>query len=118
MESETSHTIPDSAPNANIHDEYHRIQHMRSFLQLEDHIEGVLQEFDELEMHRTGSLLREALTRNERRRLIALYHRLERRLEEHMRALGVDVDDSEMNLDDDDEHDEVFRSAGRSAREA
>jgi hypothetical protein len=118
IESETSHTIPDSAPNANIHDEHHRIQHMRSFLQLEDHIEGVLQEFDELELHRTGSLLREALTRNERRRLIALYHRLERRLEEHMRALGVDVDDSGMNLDEDDEHDEVFRSSGRSVREA
>ncbi|KIW65401.1 hypothetical protein PV04_07664 [Phialophora macrospora] len=123
METETeteevaSRTIPpDAVSNRNIHDN-HRIQHMRSFLQLEDHIEGVLQEFDELELHRTGSLLREALTRNERRRLIALYHRLERRMGEHMRALGVEVDGLEMELDEDEDGApdpvEVLRSAGR-----
>ncbi|ETI26088.1 hypothetical protein G647_02865 [Cladophialophora carrionii CBS 160.54] len=81
----------------NHHDNH--AHHMTSYLQLEDHIEEVIREFDELQRHRTGSLLREALTHNERARLIALYTRLERRLEEHMRGLGMEVDGSGVQLE-------------------
>ncbi|EXJ56890.1 hypothetical protein A1O7_07234 [Cladophialophora yegresii CBS 114405] len=110
----------DSSPSANTnihmiqhdnHDNDNHTHHMTAYLRLEDHIEEVLRDFDELERHRTGSLLRDALTHNECARLIALYRHLERRLEEHMRALGVEVevDPSEMQLDGNEHRDQAPR---------
>ncbi|KAJ9615093.1 hypothetical protein H2200_001167 [Cladophialophora chaetospira] len=68
---------------------------LTTYMTIEELIEAVVAEFDELNRHRDGSLLRDALTARERRRLIALYQALRRRLEHQMLNLGFETHEVE-----------------------
>ncbi|KIY03453.1 uncharacterized protein Z520_00144 [Fonsecaea multimorphosa CBS 102226] len=69
------------------------LESMSEYLELEDLLEATINDLDELESHHDGTLLREALVRNERRRLRRDYRELRERLDHHMRLLGLEPED-------------------------
>ncbi|OAP63345.1 hypothetical protein AYL99_02572 [Fonsecaea erecta] len=71
----------------------HHLENMSEYLELEDLLEATIDDFDELESHHDGTLLREALIRNERRRLRRDYRELKERLDHHMRLLGLEPEE-------------------------
>lgn len=72
--------------NAGAKSEYQT--HLDRYLHLEEQMESVIDDLDELQRHRNGTLLREALTRNQRVHVAGMYLALRERLDNQMRILG------------------------------